>query len=56
VTPLLGFSWGFHVADDGNVTLDPVVPLSAADWESHLSYLRDTYPEWTFHAMLPTNN
>jgi len=56
VTPLLGFSWGFHVADDGNVTLDPVSPLTAADWASHLPYLRDCYPEWQFTEMLVTTN
>ena len=50
VTPLLGFSWGFHVAEGGNVTLDPVAALTAADWESHLSYLRACYPEWRFQA------
>jgi hypothetical protein len=54
VTPLLGFSWGFHVADAGNVTLDPVSPLTAADWESHLLYLRDCYPEWRFTEMSAT--
>jgi hypothetical protein len=52
VTPLLGFSWGFHVADDGNVTLEPVASLSAADWESHIPYLRASYPEWSFMEML----
>ena len=52
VTPLLGFSWGFHIADNGNVTLQDVAALSAADWQSHLSYLRDTYPEWQFTEMI----
>lgn len=51
VTPLLGFSWGFHITDDGRVTLNQVAPLTAADWYSHLAYLRDTYPEWTFTEM-----
>jgi hypothetical protein len=55
VTPLLGFAWGFHIADDGNVTLKPISPLTAADWESHLPYLRDCYPEWQFTEMpVPT--
>jgi len=48
VRPLLGFSWGFHVTDDGNVTLDLIASLRAADWESHLPYLRQCYPEWHF--------
>ena len=56
VTPLLGFRWGFHVADNGNVTLDEVAALTAADWESHLLYLRDTYPEWQFTTMSVTNS
>ena len=51
VTPLLGFSWGFHVADDGSVALKPVTSLTAADWESHLPYLRRCYPEWQFTEM-----
>ena len=54
VTPLLGFSWGFHVTDDGNVTLDPIASLRAADWESHLPYLRQCYPEWHFTEMSVT--
>jgi len=48
VTPLLGFSWGFHVADDGDVTLDPIARLTPVDWESHLPYLRDSYGGWSF--------
>jgi hypothetical protein len=56
VTPLLGFSWGFHVADDGNVTLDAAFPLAASDWESHLGYLRESYPEWQFTEMSGTTN
>ncbi len=51
VTPLLGFAWGFHVADNGNVALKPITALTAADWESHLSYLRGCYPEWRFTEM-----
>ncbi|HUF00371.1 MAG TPA: hypothetical protein VMN99_14025 [Anaerolineales bacterium] len=52
VTPLLGFSWGFHISDDGQVTLEPVAGLAAADWKSHIPYLRDCYPEWQFMEML----
>jgi hypothetical protein len=54
VTPILGFSWGFHIADDGASELNPLVPLTAADWESHLPYLRDTYPDWSFMEMSNT--
>jgi hypothetical protein len=52
VTPLLGFSWGFHIADNRSVTLQDVAALNAADWQSHLLYLRDTYPEWQFTEMM----
>jgi hypothetical protein len=51
VTPLLGFSWGFDVADNGSVALKPVTSLTAADWEAHLPYLRGCYAEWQFTAM-----
>ena len=51
VTPLLGFSWGFHVADDRNVTLAAASVLTASDWESHLPYLRECYPGWSFTEM-----
>jgi len=51
VTPLLGFSWGFHIADHGNVTLRPTTPLTAADWQSHIPYLQDCYSEWSFVEM-----
>jgi hypothetical protein len=56
VTSLLGFSWGFHIADDGGVELDPVASLTATDWQSHLPYLRDCYPEWTFRELSVTSN
>lgn len=51
LTPLLGFSWGFQIADDGSTSLDPVTALAPADWELHLPYLRQTYPEWSFMEM-----
>ena len=56
VTPLLGFSWGFHISEDANVKLHPIASLSAADWESHLPYLRDCYPEWHFTVMSATTD
>jgi hypothetical protein len=54
VTPLLGFSWGFHIADDGIVTLEEITPLTAADWHSHLPYLSNSYPGWTYTGMAET--
>jgi hypothetical protein len=56
VTPLLGFSWGFHVWDNGNVKLEPVASLTSAAWESHLPYLRECYPGWRFMEMLAITN
>lgn len=50
VVPLLGFSWGFEVDDEGAVTVRPVEPLDSADWASHVPYFERTYPEWTFAA------
>ena len=56
VTPLLGFSWGFHIFDEQNIMLKPLTPLTSSDWAAHLPYLRDTYQEWQFTEMLaPTN-
>jgi len=52
VMPLLGFSWGFHVASDGQVRLDQVAALTGVDWQSHLPYLHECYPEWIFNEML----
>ncbi len=54
VTPLLGFAWGFHVTDDGNIALEPITSLTAADWEAHLPYLHDCYAGWQFMEMSAT--
>lgn len=51
VKPLLGFSWGFNVADDRKVTVAAASTLTASDWESHLPYLRECYPDWGFMEM-----
>jgi hypothetical protein len=56
VTPLLGFAWGFHISDDKHIALTPITSLTAADWESHLPYLRDCYKEWEFKEMLTPMN
>jgi len=52
VTSLLGFAWGFRIDDEGNVALEPITALTAADWASHLPYLQICYPEWRFNEML----
>jgi hypothetical protein len=51
VTPLLGFAWGFHVADNGDIALKPNTVLTVADWELHLPYLRSCYTAWRFTEM-----
>ena len=56
VTPLLGFSWGFHISDDKHIELKPTTVLTAADWGSHLPYLRNCYKEWEFTEMLTPMN
>ena len=56
VTPLLGFSWGFHIADNGQVMLDCIATLPAAVWASHLPYLHESYPEWQFTEMSVTKD
>jgi hypothetical protein len=48
VVPLLGFSWGFDIADQERITLRPVARLSAGDWDAHLPYLCKSYPGWEF--------
>jgi hypothetical protein len=47
VVPLVGFAWGFDIAD-GTVTVRDVAPLSRTDWDDHLPILRDAYPTWRF--------
>lgn len=48
VSPLLGFSWGFDIADEASISLKPTTVLTAADWGAHLPYLRECYPDWRF--------
>jgi hypothetical protein len=56
VMPLLGFSWGFHIFNKENIELKSITSLTAADWASHLPYLRKYYKKWQFMEMLiPTN-
>ncbi len=48
VLPLAGFSWGFDIAPDRSITLQPVRTLSPGNWDAHLPYLDTTYPRWSF--------
>jgi hypothetical protein len=51
--PLLGFSWGFVIGDDGLIALRPVEQLAAGDWNDHVPYLRGCYPRWQFSEVAP---
>jgi hypothetical protein len=52
VTPLLGFSWGFHISNDKKIALEYITALTAADWKTHLPILRTSYKKWKFTEML----
>jgi hypothetical protein len=52
VLPLLGFSWGYSLDDQGGIILHPVERLSAADWDGHVECLTTRYPEWSYGAGL----
>jgi hypothetical protein len=56
VTPLLGFSWGFHITNEKNIELKPITVLTAGDWKTHLPYLHDCYQDWGFTEMLTPIN
>jgi hypothetical protein len=56
VTPLLGFSWGFHIFNEKNIILKPITALSPADWKSHLPYFHKCYKNWKFEEMPATTN
>ena len=49
VTPLVGFSWGFQVAQ-GDVTIHPARALDLPEWNQHLTLLAGHYPDWTFDS------
>lgn len=51
VQPLLGFSWGFEIDEQGVVSVKPTRPLSGMDWEEHVPYLSDRFPTWRFAPM-----
>jgi hypothetical protein len=48
VVPLLGFSWGFEIGDEGRVILTPLRRLAEDDWRGHLLDLSKSYPGWSF--------
>ena len=52
VIPILGFSWGFNVDDEAEVTVRPVETLGDDEWTGHRPLLEMTYPGWRFAAGL----
>jgi hypothetical protein len=39
-SPVLGFSWVFHIFDEKNIVPHPISALTGADWGTHILYLR----------------
>jgi hypothetical protein len=44
---ILGFSWGFTVAE-GQVSTTPPMPLEPGEWDRHLPILQREHPAWLF--------
>lgn len=49
VRALLGFSWGFAIAN-GRLSLTPPALLDATGWDRHLSLFEREYPDWAFDS------
>lgn len=47
VRAVLGFSWGFAKRGQEFDYFAPA-PLAPADWDGHLDFLAETYPNWRF--------
>ncbi len=47
VHAVLGFSWGFSVAD-GDILIRTPQTLQPAAWDAHLPHLRSLFGEWSF--------
>ncbi len=47
VKAIAAFAWGFDVRD-GDVRLRDPRPLVVDDWDQHVGYLSDRFPEWQF--------
>ena len=52
VEPVVGFAWGFDVAD-GSITLDGPRLLPGSAWATHAPTLQRTYPAWEFASVGP---
>jgi hypothetical protein len=44
---LLGFSWGFAIAD-GVISIRGAAPVAAPTWDEHLALLHREHPSWRF--------
>jgi hypothetical protein len=49
VLAIAGFSWGFTIHRE-EMTFAPVTALAPQAWDSHLSLLRTSYPDWIFDS------
>ena len=47
VRAILGFAWGFAIADEA-IALDAAAKLDQSAWDAHLPLLRTEYPAWRF--------
>jgi hypothetical protein len=49
IEPILGFRWGFRIAEDGREPeLLPLDPIGRREWSDILPRLRSTFPDWRF--------
>jgi hypothetical protein len=51
VRPLLGFSWGFELDPQGEITLKTPTRLTETEWAEHLPHLQDQFPDWRFQPL-----
>jgi hypothetical protein len=49
VQAVAGFSWGFAISHQ-DITFAPPAVLGPEHWDSHLSILRASYPDWKFDS------
>lgn len=50
VVPVYGFEWGF-VIKDGVIGIKQLVELPLTEWNGHVEYYAQTFPNWTFTAV-----
>lgn len=47
IDAVLGFEWGLEKRGDEIRVYEPSL-LAPSDWDGHLDYLREEYPDWSF--------